>query len=69
MRQSLKKSLKKNQPKYKSHAWSQYDSSTLAHAVGFFVQRATHRSDIVKAQKDINDARAYLDMLEHKLLE
>jgi len=54
---------------YKTDAWKEYYIDELQSWVTLLVKRATHRNNIEKAKKDLQDARNYLDMLESSLEE
>ena len=59
--------LEKHTPDYKSKAWKQYTISELGYWVHLFTKRATHRTNMVKAKKDLYDAKNYLVMMEQKV--
>lgn len=58
-----------NAPDYKNRAWEEYTVAELGNIIHFFVKRAGHRQDPVKAAKDLKEARAYRDMLNAKIDE
>lgn len=68
MTKKLERILAKHQSKFRATAYSEYSENTLAQAIGFFAQRATHRVDIPKAKKDLIDASNYLEMLKSKII-
>jgi hypothetical protein len=52
---------------YKTDAWKRYTLSELGNFVHNLTKRATHRKNVDKATKDIDDARNYLDMMSRKI--
>lgn len=54
---------------YKKNAWHEYSLEELGTWVFLLSKRATHRSDLEKAQKDLYDAKNYYRMMEGKLKE
>ncbi len=52
---------------YKPAAWEAYTFAELGQWVHLLATRSLHRSDVVKARKDWQDAQNYLDMLQAKL--
>lgn len=57
-------SLEAHQHKYNEGAWKQYEVHELGWWVHLFLKRATHRSDPLKKQKDLEDAQNYLNMMQ-----
>ena len=57
-------SIKDRESDYKDHAWEQYSPQELGNWVHLFLKRSGHRTDKVKALKDIADAQNYLNMLQ-----
>lgn len=53
--------------KYIDNAWQQYTIAELGNFVHLLAKRSEHRSDVAKRQKDLEDARNYLRMIEAKL--
>ena len=51
-------------PKYKPAAWQEYTVAELGQWIHLFLKRAEMRADAQKRDKDIQDARAYLSMIE-----
>lgn len=60
-------SIEKDAAAYKQDAWKQYTPLELGNWVHLLVKRAGHRADVVKREKDLNDAQAYLDMLSQHI--
>ena len=57
-------SIVKDEPNYKPAAWQDYEVSELGWWVHLFVKRAEMRNNAEKARKDLQDAQAYLDMMQ-----
>lgn len=55
--------------KYHEGAWRNYSYEELAQWVNLLTKRAGHRTDIRKAEKDLEDASNYLAMLNAKFEE
>ena len=66
---SLPPALASHQPDYQPDAWKEYSLDELGDWVARLSQRATHRSDRAKAQKDLQDAFGYLTMMKLNLEE
>lgn len=60
-------SIKEHQSKYKEGAWKTYSIMELGMWVHLFLKRATHRSDKIKARKDVMDAQNYLNMMQSEI--
>lgn len=56
-------------PKFKDGSWRNYSYEELAQWVNLLTKRAGHRTDIRKAEKDLDDADNYLSMLIAKFNE
>lgn len=54
---------------YERGAWKKYDIIELGMWVHLLVKRSEHRSDISKAQKDLDDAQNYLNMIQSHIDE
>jgi len=50
--------------KYKEGAWRNYSYEELAQWINLLTKRASHRTQFEKAQKDLDDANNYLEMLK-----
>ena len=61
--------IKEHAHKYKDGAWRDYGYDELAAWVHLLTKRASHRTDFKKAQKDLDDANNYLEMLKAKFAE
>jgi hypothetical protein len=61
--------IKKYASRFKSGSWRHYSYEELAQWVNLLTKRATHRTSIEKAHKDLDDAENYLEMLNAKLAE
>ena len=55
--------------KFKDGTWRNYSYEELAQWVNLLTKRAGHRTDIRKAEKDLDDANNYLMMLNAKFTE
>ena len=61
--------IKPHADKYKNGAWRDYSYEELASWVHLLTKRASHRTQFEKAQKDLDDANNYLEMLKAKFAE
>ena len=61
--------IKKYASRFKAGAWRNYSFIELAQWVELLTKRATHRSELEKMIKDLDDAENYLAMLNAKLAE
>jgi hypothetical protein len=52
--------LEKHEKDYKKNAWNEYSIMELGNWVHNFTKRSEHRSDKIKASKDLHDAKNYL---------
>lgn len=57
-------SIVKDEPNYKPAAWQEYTLAELGAWVHLFTKRAGMRDNADKARKDLQDAQAYLDMMQ-----
>jgi len=55
--------IEKHQKDYRPNAWQNYTLQELGEWVHLFMKRANHRTNIIKAKKDIYDAKNYLWMM------
>lgn len=62
-------SIIEHQDKYHEGAWRNYSYAELAQWVALLTKRAAHRTQFAKAQKDLDDANNYLEMLKSKFAE
>ena len=62
-------SIKEHQDKYHEGAWRNYGYEELAQWINLLTKRASHRTQFEKAQKDLDDANNYLEMLKAKFAE
>ena len=58
--------LEKHQSKFKLEAWKEYTEEELEWWIKLFTKRASHRTDTIKIEKDLTDARNYQIMLDKK---
>lgn len=56
--------LTQHQHNYKNNAWQDYTVVELGNWVHLFVKRASHRNNVEKAKKDLDDAQNYLAMIQ-----
>ena len=61
--------IEQHQKDYKEEIWKQYSLQELGNFVHLFHKRASHRSNLEKATKDLHDAKNYLWMMEAMLKE
>jgi hypothetical protein len=61
--------IKQHSHKYKDGAWRNYSYEELAQWVQLLTKRASHRTQIEKSEKDLDDANNYLMMLNAKFTE
>ena len=61
--------IKEHSDKYQEGTWRLYSYEELAQWVNLLTKRASHRTDIRKAEKDLEDANNYLAMLNAKFSE
>lgn len=61
--------IKKHSAKFKDGSWRNYSFQELGNFVHLLAKRANHRTDYIKATKDLDDARNYLVMMLSKLDE
>lgn len=59
--------IKPHEGDYKPQAWEAYTMAELGHWVHLLSTRAQHRADPAKRAKDIEDAQAYLAMMQARL--
>jgi len=57
------KEIKEHDKDYINKAWMQYSLDELGQWVHLLVKRAEHRTNEIKKQKDIHDARNYWRMM------
>jgi len=61
--------IERHNEDYKKDAWHEYSLEELGAWVSLLSKRATHRSDLDKAQKDMYDAKNYYRMMGEMLKE
>ena len=61
--------IKEHAHKYKEGAWRDYSYEELAQWINLLTRRASHRTELKKMEKDLNDANNYLAMLKSKFEE
>jgi len=61
--------IEKHKDKYFEDSWRDYNIDEYVEWVSLLTKRATHRSVLDKALKDLDDAKNYLWMLEQALKE
>lgn len=59
--------IAKHQADYKPEIWMSYTIEELGSWVHLFSKRSKHRTNTVKARKDLYDAKNYLWMIEANL--
>lgn len=59
--------IKPHASDYKKNAWTNYTLEELGQWIALFVKRSSHRSNLKKREKDLHDARSYLNMLDAQL--
>lgn len=59
--------IKSHSEDYQDDSWKLYTEKELLHWVQNLSKRATQRTNVEKAKKDIYDARNYMAMLQAKL--
>jgi len=59
----------KHSSKFKDKSWKNYSYEELAQWINLLSKRASHRTDIDKCRKDLEDANNYLAMLNGKFFE
>ena len=62
-------SIKEHAEKYQEGAWRNYGYDELAAWVHLLIKRASHRTQFEKAEKDLDDANNYFEMLRAKFAE
>ena len=62
-----KNPLEQHQKDYVGEAWMRYSIQELGNFVHLFNKRSKHRAGVIKAAKDLHDAKNYLWMLEQNL--
>lgn len=58
------KRIEKDEPNYRPAAWQEYDLAELGWWVHLLVKRAGMRANPEKRAKDLEDAAAYLAMMQ-----
>lgn len=58
--------IKPHADKYKDGTWRNYTYEELAQWVNLLIKRASHRTDVRKAEKDLTDANNYMMMFTAK---
>ena len=66
---STPEEIKEFADKFKYGTWRNYSYEELAQWVSLLTKRASHRTDPLKAQKDLKDADNYLKMMNSKFTE
>lgn len=61
--------IREHSAKYMHGAWRNYDFEELAQWISLLSKRATHRTELAKKVKDLDDAENYLAMLNAKFDE
>ena len=61
--------IEKYQEDYKEGTWKDYTYSQLGYWVELLMIRASHRANDERRDKDINDARNYLAIMQAKINE
>lgn len=57
-------SIKGHSRKYCNHSWMEYSIAELGWWVHLLIERASHRNDLGKRAKDVEDAQNYLNMMQ-----
>lgn len=60
-------SIEPHQKDYQPDAWMMYSIDELGEWVHLLTKRASHRTNLEKAQKDLYDAQNYLNMMQEHL--
>lgn len=66
---STPEEIKKHSAKFKNGSWRNYTFEELGSFVHLLTKRANHRTEQLKASKDLQDAKNYLGMMFAKLDE